>query len=168
MRELSQWLDFGDRYSQCVARYLEDEAFDNAKVSGRTPDFNLSATDFLRLRESERLNDNLMDAALNSICGFSAGRGTCSVLSWSDTAKPREGDHVVQQTLCKHARAGDGKIVLAINNPTVRHWVGISLDEKCQSVPVSATATIYNSFGASHPSSGFAADAIHKALSTTS
>jgi hypothetical protein len=80
-------------------------------------------------------------------------------------AQPRH--HILQRMLCDHAQQGNGKIVLAINDPTVRHWVGIFLDVKCQSVPISATATIYNPFGASHASSGFVADAIRRALSTT-
>jgi Ulp1 family protease len=68
MRELSEWLDSGDRYSLGVARYLKDEAANNTKAGHRTPDCKLPATDFLRLREGEWINDNLLDAALNSIC----------------------------------------------------------------------------------------------------
>jgi hypothetical protein len=116
----------------------------------------------------EPLNDSIMDAAMNSISELSAGRETCSVLVWLDPENPRTSDDVVQRTLCKHAQEGIGKIILTINDQTVRHWVAISLDVECQSVPISATATICNSFGASHPSSGFAADAIRSALSTTS
>jgi hypothetical protein len=168
MRELSEWLESGDRYSFFMARYLEDEAADNAKVGSRTPDCKLPAADFLRLREGQWLNDSLMDAALNSICELSGGRGTCSVLSWPHPEKPRKSDHVLQRTLCDHAQQDNGKSVLAINDPTVRHWVGIFLDVKCQPVPNSATATIYNPFGAAHVSSGFAADAVRRVLSTTS
>jgi hypothetical protein len=97
MREFLEWLDSGDRHLVYVARYLEDEAADNAKGGSRISDCQLSATDFLRLRECRWLNDSLMDAALNSICKLSAGRGTRSVLSWPNPDKPRRSDHILQR-----------------------------------------------------------------------
>jgi hypothetical protein len=74
----------------------------------------------------------------------------------------------LQRTLYDHTQEGNGKIVLATNDPTVHHWADIFLDVKCQPVPIPTTATMYNSSGASHASSGLAADAVRRALSTTS
>jgi hypothetical protein len=47
-------------------------------------------------------------------------------------------------------------MIMAIRDPAAHHWVGIFLDVDCQSMPVCATATIYNSFGASDTSSKLA------------
>jgi hypothetical protein len=126
----------------------------------------LDAADLLRLLPGGKLNDDLMHAALNYLC-MPAGRGTCSVFSW--TSK----DYPIGQHVAKLLQNGVTKIVVALLDDNRHHWVGVFIDVSRSSpfLPKSSPqknvlkASIYHSFGSSYASSLHASRVVRRALS---
>jgi Ulp1 family protease len=147
--ELAEWFDIGDRHTLSIRRFMDGTAADKA------PECQLEATDFLCLRNNKMLNDNVMNAALNTLCLRSNNRGTCNVLAWWS--------HICPMHACidKAWKNGAQQIVTAICYEY--HWVGVFFDIIDTS---SGTVTIYNSLGANHTGFTYAHTAVRAVLSS--
>jgi hypothetical protein len=137
--ELAEWLDTGDRYSLRVERYLEDKV----PAASRTAECKVEAIDFLGLHHGE-INEDIMDAAMASLCSLSNNRGTCSTSAWWSKSKPMD--------VCIEEIRRKKKIVLAVRIDG--HWIGVFMDNELGAV------SIYNSFGAD----GSGSERVHKTV----
>jgi hypothetical protein len=139
---LTTWLDSGGRYFLLVHQYVDE------KVTSKTPDCQLEATDFLCLRTGGRLNDDVMNAVSAMMCLLSDNRATCNVLSWACF-----GGRSMHTRLDRTRRQGAQKIIPALKHDS--QWVGF-IDIVGPTTGTTGTITIYNSMGASHISSDYA------------
>jgi hypothetical protein len=139
---LTTWLDSGGRYFLLVHQYVYE------KVTSKTPDCQLEATDFLCLRTGGRLNDDVMNAVSAMMCLLSDNRATCNVLSWACF-----GGRSMHTRLDRTRRQGAQKIIPALKHDS--QWVGF-IDIVGPTTGTTGTITIYNSMGASHISSDYA------------
>jgi hypothetical protein len=111
--DLADWLDSADSHSLTVTRYLK--RLSTAQPIPQNPTCVLHALDFLLLRNG-KLNDNLADAALETLRAQDARTATCTTLSW---------DAAISRQLLK-IRSHANKIVLARYREG--HWTGIFFD----------------------------------------
>jgi hypothetical protein len=133
LRELAACFDAGDRYSLLAYHYLDE------KIE-KTPDYELNATDFLCLRPGGMLNDNVINAALATMCLLSENRATCNLLLWY----PVKGGRPIHLCIDRAWKRGVRNIVLAFKDDAQCHWVGAFLDI-VNPLTDSGRVTIYNS-----------------------
>jgi hypothetical protein len=116
-KDLATWFDSADPDSLTAIRYVKRLTSDEQALA--SPDLTcvLHPVDFLRLRDGCKLNDNLVDAALETLCCDSSGTATmCTSFLW-DMAISR---------LLPALRAKTDKVVCA----RVRqgYWTGVFFD----------------------------------------
>jgi hypothetical protein len=112
---LVAWLDSADSHSLAVTRYLK--RLNTPQPIPQNPTCVLHVLDFLLFRNGQ-LNDNLVDAALETLCAKDPRAATCTTLSWDaaisrQLSKIRDQDHTDKIVLAR-CRGG--------------HWTGIFFD----------------------------------------
>jgi hypothetical protein len=116
----------------------------------------LVAADLLQLLPGNKLNDDLIHAALNHVRTPTGGRIACSVFSWTSKHSP------IRQHVAKLLQNGvTTKIISAILDDDRQHWIGLVMDvsrpsSKSLEQENVLKVNIYNLFGSSYASLAYA------------